>query len=250
MKFFFRSFIIILFFFITSLNDLHARNIKLNIKKLNFYALDQNGNLIPETKENIEKKNFFKKGNKYYSISKQLDLDKSALVIIDPWETSANNFLSEKHKEIYLTKILPLINISVEKKLNIFIFTNKFENKGYNEKIYKELQVYVNKRKIIKKTHQNVTDIDFAKILKKKKIENLIYLGFSSNMCIINRRVGILGMTFRNFKTYFIPEASMALERENWEQKTVHKYTTDLISRNSNGLIDLSEFKNRLQALN
>lgn len=250
MKFFFRSFIIILFFFITSINDLHARNIKLNIKKLSFYALDQNGNLIPETKENIKKKNFFKKGNKYYSISKQLDLDKSALVIIDPWETSANNFLSEKHKEIYLTKILPLINISVEKKLNIFIFTNKFENKGYNEKIYRELQVYVNKRKIIKKTHQNVTDIDFAKILKKKKIENLIYLGFSSNMCIINRRVGILGMTFRNFKTYFIPEASMALERENWEQKTVHKYTTDLISRNSNGLIDLSEFKNRLQALN
>ena len=152
------------------------------------------------------------------------------MVLIDPWETSANNFLSEKHKEIYLTKILPLINISVEKKLNIFIFTNKFENKGYNEKIYKELQVYVNKRKIIKKTHQNVTDIDFAKILKKKKIENLIYLGFSSNMCIINRRVGILGMTFRNFKTYFIPEASMALERE--KQKTVHKYTTDLISRN------------------
>ena len=138
-----------------------------NIKKLSFYSLDQNGNLIPESKENIEKKNFFKKGNKYYSISKKLDMNKTALVLIDPWETSANSWISEKHKEIYLTKILPLINISVNKKLKIFVFTNKFENKGYNEKIYKELQVLVNKRKIIKKTHQNVTDIDFAKYSKK-----------------------------------------------------------------------------------
>ena len=47
--------------------------------------------------------------------------------------------------------------------------------------------VLVNKRKNRKKTHQNVTDIDFEKI-SKKGIENLIYLGFSSNMCIINRR--------------------------------------------------------------
>jgi hypothetical protein len=59
-----------------------------------------------------------------------------------------------------------------------------------------------------------------------------VYVGFASNMCVIGRRMGMIPVVQQGFKTYFVPEASAAVEtEETWETGSMHRETTNLISQ-------------------
>ena len=64
-------------------------------------------------------------------------------------------------------------------------------------------------------------------------IKNIVYLGFNSNQCIINRHVGMIPLRLENgnMNFYIIPEASAAIEyTETWDSNSAHESTLKLIS--------------------
>jgi len=79
---------------------------------------------------------------------------------------------------------------------------------------------------------QDIHHDRFVATLRKKGISRLIYLGFSSNMCVIGRSLGMINMVNEGFSLYFIPEASAALEtQETWDSGAIHSAMTTVIAQ-------------------
>jgi nicotinamidase-related amidase len=124
------------------------------------------------------------------------------------------------------------VNKGLERGHRIIILTNDPGKVNYNTKIHPKLAALVADGKATLLYHQNFDDDQFADYLHKAGINTLIYAGFASNMCVIGRRMGMIPMVQQGFKTYFVPEASAAVETEGtWESGSVHRETTNLISQ-------------------
>jgi hypothetical protein len=62
-------------------------------------------------------------------------------------------------------------------------------------------------------------------------------------MCVIGRRMGMIPMTHRGFRIFFVPEASAAVEyADTWHDQSMHKATTKIISQWIAEIIDYDEF--------
>jgi hypothetical protein len=72
-----------------------------------------------------------------------------------------------------------------------------------------------------------------ASIIADVGIRNLIYLGYFSNMCIIQRSVGMLEMQKRGFNTILVRDASLAKESvESVAGEWFHKATVHFVELN------------------
>lgn len=66
-------------------------------------------------------------------------------------------------------------------------------------------------------------------------------------MCVIGREMGMIPMTTKGVRLFFVPEASAAVEfGESWDTDAIHKSTTSLISQWVGELIDFDSFMNIL----
>src|SRR6185295_11016030 len=91
--------------------------------------------------------------------------------------------------------------------------------------------------------HQDFDDREFASYLQAQGIKSLVYIGFASNMCVLGRKMGMISMKNLGFQIFFVPQASASLEYlDSWDNQSIHKATTKIISQGFAELIDYDEF--------
>lgn len=221
-----------------------ARQYIVVTKKKSYFALDSDGNLIPELRQG---RRYYKKGESEYSYKRMLVSNRSAVVVMDPWLDSGDATLNEFFKPVMDNKVLPLVIKAVGFGMPVFILTNdpkKFQA-DYGSQVDPRLEnlakEYPGKVRIL--FHQDFDEDSFAGFLKEQSIDTLIYSGFASNMCVIGRAMGMVPMQTKGFRLFFIPQASAAVEfGDSWETAEVHVATTSLISQWVGEIIDLGDF--------
>jgi hypothetical protein len=193
--------------------------------KQSYFQLDENGGFV-------EKDGLPIRGENVYRFTRMIDPNVTAVVVMDPWIDMASDHLNEYYGRIAESHVVPLVNKSLERGHRVIVMTNDPAVVKYNTKIHPKLAALVESGKATLLYHQDLDDDEFAEYLRKDGISTLIYTGFASNMCVIGRRMGMIPMVQQGFKTYFVPEASAAVETEgNWETGRVHRETTTIIEQ-------------------
>jgi len=213
-------------------------------KMKSYFALDLDGQLIPEVRDG---KRYFKKDEKEYTFDRTLFINKSALIVIDPWLDSGDEDLNAYYKPLLSNKVIPLVSKAILLGFPVYVLTNdpKKNYADYGSEIPRELVSLANQEKIKVLYHQDFDEKSFADFLHARSIDMLIYSGFASNMCIIGRSMGMIPMKSKGFRLFFIPEASAAVEFSNtWKTSEIHQATTLLISQ---WVAELIEFKHFMQ---
>jgi nicotinamidase-related amidase len=206
-----------------------------------YFALDETGQLIPENRNG---KSFYQVGENLYNLSSVFNTNKTAMIVMDPWEDSGSLFLNEYYEPVIKEKLIPLINKSIKLGIPVIILTNSPQaSTNYGSKVDAELERLATQGKLQILYHQSTDSNKFSKWLRSMGIDTLIYSGFASNMCVIGRDLGMIPMQVKGFRLFFVPEASAAVEFKNsWEDGSLHEATTLLISQGIGELINLDDF--------
>ncbi len=218
--------------------------ININSYSSSFWKKDEKNQLVQENGKYVDQQGSYKRENTF------LNSD-TLFLIMDPWTDMDSEFLNNRHKKIVKNSIRPLVDLLVENDFNVIVFTNDCERRerSFNCDIG-TLQEYVDEGKISKFYHDDwVSSTYFNEFLKINKISNLVYLGFNSNQCIINRHVGMIPLRLvnGNINLFIIPEASAAIEyADDWDSDIAHKSTLDLISSWLGELIYLEDLLDEL----
>ena len=218
--------------------------ININSYSSSFWKKDKNNQLIQENGKYVHEQSLYKRENTFSNSD-------TLFLIMDPWTDMDSEFLNKRNKEILESSIIPMVDLLVENDFNVIVFTNDCNRRerSFNCDIG-SLQDYVNEEKISKFYHDDwISSTYFNEFLKINKINNLVYLGFNSNQCIINRHVGMIPLRLvnGNINLFIIPEASAAIEYGNdWDSDIAHKSTLDLISSWLGELIYLEDLLSEL----
>jgi len=158
-----------------------------------------------------------------------------------------SSLLNEYFDEISKNRIVPLVQAALAAGHRIIIFSNNPLNVRYSTKIDPTLQQLCDEGKAELFYHSDEHDaVWFNRYLKARGIKNLIYIGFSSNVCVIGRSVGMITMR-EHAKLYFVPNASAAIERAGgWESGEIHGATTFTISQYIGELLDYGRLMDAL----
>ncbi|PXX75714.1 Nicotinamidase-related amidase [Pseudomonas sp. LAMO17WK12:I10] len=206
------------------------------------FALDKAGGLIPERKNGQA---FYKVKEGKYEFQRALSKDKTALVVMDPWEDTGSPKMNKHYKKVFSQRLVPLAKHSIAMGLKVVVITNdpKTINLGYAARINPNLQVLVDAGKVDVLYHSDMDDRKFEVYLKSAGIDTLIYSGFASNMCVIGMPTGMIPMFHRGFRLFFVSEASAATEYGNtWGDGAVHKAMTSMISQWVGEIISFKDF--------
>tara|TARA_B100001059_G_C17823187_1_gene579639 strand:+ start:1621 stop:2412 length:792 start_codon:yes stop_codon:yes gene_type:complete len=167
--------------------------------------------------------------------------NKTAFIIMDPWPTG------EKEESIIENKIIPLVNEVLKKNQMVLIVTvNPRINKNPKNRVHEKLKK-ISDKNLVFIFHENHNKETFSEFLKSNNISSLIYLGFASNACIINRELGIINMKLQGFKTFFIPEASAAIEDS--DSNIFHNKASMMIKRYWGEEIEYSHIMKKIRSL-
>lgn len=156
-----------------------------------------------------------------------LDVNKTVIMIIDPWsdmQFPEVNESIEQHVDSYL---LPLVELAVDKGISVYIFTNNPETIDYNTKktidyntkINAKLSQLVDGENVVELYYDSVGGTEgFGELLKNDGVENIIFTGYATQMCMLYRNVGVIPMWYNtDFDLFVIPEATMPVLADNKE---------------------------------
>lgn len=160
-----------------------------------------------------------------------IPLKQTCLIIIDPWMDLRYPSLNTSFSQITRSRLLPLAYKAYNKDLLIVIFSNSPLNRKTEKTIEPDLKKLVDGHRVYLFYHQTTNSSSFSQFLQQHNIDSLIYAGYASNLCVLNRPVGMVSMKNQGFKLFFVPEASQAVG-ENFEiDNELHKNTTEKIAR-------------------
>tara|TARA_B100000963_G_C22615175_1_gene666970 strand:+ start:490 stop:1275 length:786 start_codon:yes stop_codon:yes gene_type:complete len=218
--------------------------INVDVHSTSFWKKDQNNQLVKEDGKYVDEQNS-------YVRSALLSNKDTLFIIMDPWIDMDSEFLNKRHKDIVKNKINPLVDSLIEKNFEIIVFTNDCERRerAFNCNIG-SLQNYVDTGTVYKFYHDDWnSSSSFNEFLKINNVNNIVYLGFNSNQCIINRHVGMIPLRLENgnINFYIIPEASAAIEfTDTWDTDSAHESTLQLISSWLGELLYLQDLISKL----
>ncbi|WP_032112554.1 isochorismatase family protein [Candidatus Paracaedibacter symbiosus] len=191
--------------------------------------------------------------NEDHLVKTTFAVSNSAFIVMDPWDNLPSKFLNEHFGKVMNQFLLPLIEKAAEKKFQVYVFTNNCKkctspySCGVHEKIEELLKKHSNLHILY---WDEFKKDEFVSSLKEKRISQLIYTGFASNLCVIGRPSGIIAMKNEGFKTFFVPQASAALEtKHTWKKGKIHKYTTTILAQGLAGIINLKDLDEALEKL-
>jgi nicotinamidase-related amidase len=213
-----------------------------------YFLEDSFGALIPE---NGKRTGYYKVsekvgGGKVYKFDRQISNTNSALIVMDPWKDSGSAFLTSYNEKIIKSKVTPLVRKAIALGIPVLILTNSPDlDLAYGSQIHPELEKLLIPGRVEVIFHQSTNSEQFSEWLREISIDTLIYSGFSSNMCVIGRDLGMIPMRIKGFKLFFVPEASAAVEfGDSWNTGNQHKLTTSLISQWIGEIIRFEDFIN------
>ena len=197
-----------------------------------YYKLDQNRNTP----------SYIKDGKKFYEVEQAeiiehrvLNPEKTMLIVMDPWEDVGSDLLNNHCGKVFHGKMLPLVNKCIELGIPVTVLTNAKDAQGYGYDIYRELAELGDQGKLEVVFHGQVDAAGFTKKLKSRGIDTLVYCGFCTNMCLIGRPLGMIGMNLvpgGGFRLFFVPDSSGAIEfGPTWESQEIHNWVSFALSQ-------------------
>jgi hypothetical protein len=164
-----------------------------------------------------------------YQISNEtIDVTKLAAIIIDVWDEPADGraFRNIAEKLAPALKILRSIGVSII-------------HAPHDHPIHPAVQPLADETIV----PGDLTDPALiAKSFQAVGIEHLCYMGYVSNLCIMNRPIGFLEMRMRGFNTFLLRDASIAYEtEESIEGEWYHKAMVHFFEINGGSTISLAE---------
>ena len=178
-----------------------------------------------------------------YRFRRTLQPQESAVVVMDPFADLTSDYLNDYVGRIVYSRLVPLVERASRRGHPVIILTNDPRTVLYGSRIYPELQALVAEGKAAPWYHRHPDNGAFANYLRSNGVRSLIYTGFASNLCVIGREDGIIAMKNQGFDTYFVPDASAAMEyADSWKNQAIHKATTQIISQGFAEIIDYDEF--------
>jgi nicotinamidase-related amidase len=223
----------------------HGNSFSIKTFKPSYYALNASGDLIPQE---IRGGKYYAQIEGIFSFTRTINPNKTALIVMDPWEDSGSPELNKHFDKTYQKFLLPVVRKSVDLNMPILFLTNDKSKtlESYGSKIYPELELIAKNGKGLILNHQDLDKINFSEILIENGIDTLIYSGFASNMCVLGTRsTSLIKMHGKGIQLFFIPEASSAIEFKNtWETNEIHKIITLVIGQSFAELIEFKDYIN------
>jgi nicotinamidase-related amidase len=165
----------------------------------------------------------------YEEMLHPLDLERTALVLIDPWEYHPNDGYLERVKTHMREKLLPLIEIARSAGMRIIYSPHKIPlipgNREVAQECYPVEGEYVFNAGLL----SNPT-IEFDEYLKTQGITTLVYAGYAVNACIIIRPTGIIRMKDLGYEVILVRDCTIAWETpESLEGEWANKIGVNLV---------------------
>ena len=186
-----------------------------------------------------------------YTFKTVLSSRDTALLVIDPWVNMPDTELNHSNQNIIDEYLIPLIIKASQHGFPVYVFTQdcKRMTKEYSCSVPQKISSLQHQYPRIKIYYWDDYDNSSKtkQLFTESGIRNLIYTGFSSNMCIINRPAGMIAMMLQGFSNYFIPEASSAIEIESTKKdKGIHKAMEIVIAQSLGKIIHYNQIVSAL----
>lgn len=133
-----------------------------------------------------------------------IDLNKTALIVIDTWATHGNDGWMERAQKNMETKVAPLLELLRKHNVTIIYAPS-------NEKIAPVVSPMPGEL-ILSSSNLLYNTKEFDKYLKKHDITTLLYTGYAVNWCIINKPMSLMRMSELGYDTILVRDATIAFE--------------------------------------
>lgn len=167
-----------------------------------------------------------------------VDLNKSAIIIMDAWDCHYNGGWFNRAQKILHNELMTLITLADQHNIPIIYAT--YDNVPLNKAIP------VKKKDLV--TDNLPQALDF---LNNNKVDTLIYAGFSTNYCLLFRSLGMVNMHKNLFyKVYLVRDATIAFEMPSTlENEHAKEVAIDMIESQLGASTTLKEFKAALDSI-
>ena len=166
----------------------------------------------------------------------RLDLARTALVLIDVWQSHPNDGWMKRAQKNISERIIPLVQLARENGLRII-------HAPHGRAIADGVGTRTNELHLDKVGI--ATTESFDTWLQSQGITTLIYAGYASNWCVLHRPVGIIRMKLRGYRVLIVRDCTIAIEMpETLQGEWANRVTINMIENHwgrSTTLADLSE---------
>ena len=151
-----------------------------------------------------------------------LDLDKTALIIVDAWAYHPNDGWLKRARENMKSKLRPLLDLARYHNMTIVYAPNEGEIAEIAKPLQGEFLVdYMN-------PIDDTTELD--DYLKAHNITTLLYAGYASNWCVLNRPTGIIRMRQLGYDIILVRDCTIAFEMpDTLDMETANSVTINLV---------------------
>ncbi len=158
---------------------------------------------------------------KYDYQQSNLDLNKTALLLMDVWADHPDDELAARMHENILSKIVPLLALA--RKHNMTIIYSPNGGTICPDVCPRAGEIVLDFAGI------NTTE-EFNQLLKDKGIDTLLYAGYDFNWCLLNRPSGIFWMSQLDYNIILIRDATIALETaETFDGQWANKVVINMV---------------------
>jgi nicotinamidase-related amidase len=154
--------------------------------------------------------------------NKEIPLSQLALILIDVWADHPIKGWKERANTNIRTKLLPLVQAARAHGVLVVHCPN-------GEQIHDLVKPAAGEF-VFNGPDQGD---QLFKLLRPRKIKYLLYAGYASNMCILNRPTGIIQMSRRGFRSVLVRDASLAVEGPEFlDKELTHQVAVYMVETN------------------
>ncbi|MFC2032107.1 isochorismatase family protein [Chloroflexota bacterium] len=166
----------------------------------------------------------------------ELDLRKTALILIDVWQYHPNDGWLERAGGNIRAKIVPLLDLARKHGLRVI-------HSPHSQKIANEAEPLPNELVVNSQS-------ELISYLEAHHIEILTYAGYASNWCVLNRPdTGIIEMRRLSYEIILIRDCTIAFETpETLDGEWANKVTANMIEVNYGATTTLADLKEAFAA--
>jgi nicotinamidase-related amidase len=146
-----------------------------------------------------------------------VDLNQTALLLIDVWENHPNDGWLERARENMTTHLRPLLQLARTNGMTILHAPHLRATAKWVQPMPGEINL--DKERL-------TTSLALHEYLRKRGITTLLYAGYASNWCVLHRPVGIIQMHQLGYRIILVRDCTIAIETpETLDGEWVNKAT-------------------------
>lgn len=169
-----------------------------------------------------------------------LDLDKTAIIVIDAWAYHPNDGCLKRVQENMSSKLKPLLDLARYHNMIIIQAPSGQEIADIVKPLPGEF-IVDSKNEV-----DDITEID--RYLQAHHITTLLYAGYASNHCVLNRPTGIFTMHQIGYDIVLVRDCTIAFEMpETLDSEAANLVIINLIENQFGATTTLDDLKTALQ---